>query len=138
MTYPERVVRLVEDCVRYWQAAGIGRRRLEEMRLELTEAEEPVEAGDRVVTSSGSVRFPAGYPVGVVAVGANPSNDTLTTQVTPYVQPDSLRVVVVLAWPPDPITALTPETTTTTSPPVTTIPDDEGSSTTSTTQGEQG
>lgn len=110
----------------------------DEMRLELTEAEESVSAGDRVVTSSGSVRFPAGYPVGEIAADANPSNDTLTTQVTPYVQPDSLRVVVVLAWPPDPISALTPETTTTISPPSTTIPAGSSSSTTSTTIGGDG
>jgi rod shape-determining protein MreC len=89
------------------------------MRLEL-DAEEPVFIGDRVVTSSGSVRFPAGYPVGEVIADAAPTNDTLSTEVEPYVQPDTLRVVVVLAWPPDPITAVTEPTTTTTTS--TTVP----------------
>jgi rod shape-determining protein MreC len=104
------------------------------MRLTLDNAEEPVLAGDRVVTSSGSVRFPAGYPVGTVLADAAPTGDTLTAEVVPYVQPDTLRVVIVLAWPPDPITAITPDTTTTTSTTTTTLPGD-GSST-STTEGD--
>lgn len=98
------------------------------MRLTLDNAEEPVLAGDRVVTSSGSVRFPAGYPVGTVVADTEPSGDSLTAEVMPYVEPDTLRVVVVLAWPPDPITAIAPDTTSTTT---TTIPGD-GSSTSST------
>ncbi len=105
------------------------------MRLEL-DGQEPVFAGTRVVTSSASVRFPSGYPVGTVLADAAPANDALSTQVEPFVQPDTLRVVVVLAWPPDPVTAVTPDTTTTTSTTTTTIPD-EGSSTT-TTAGEDG
>jgi rod shape-determining protein MreC len=100
------------------------------MRLEL-DAEEPVFIGDRVVTSSGSVRFPAGYPVGEVIADAAPTNDTLSTEVEPYVQPDTLRVVVVLAWPPDPITAVTEPTTTTTTS--TTVP---ASTTASTSEGD--
>lgn len=101
-----------------------------EMRLEL-DAQEPVFAGDRVVTSSRSVDFPAGYPVGEVVADAAPTNDFLTTSVQPYVQPDTLRVVVVLAWPPDPVTAVTDvtETTTTTSS-TTTVPESESTSTT--------
>jgi rod shape-determining protein MreC len=105
------------------------------MRLTLDNAEEPVLAGDRVVTSSGSVRFPAGYPVGTVVADTAPVGDLLTAEVVPYVQPDTLRVVIVLAWPPDPLTAITPDTTTTTSTTTTTIPGDE-SSTTSTTGGD--
>jgi rod shape-determining protein MreC len=101
------------------------------MRLEL-DAKDPVFRGDRVVTSAGSVRFPAGYPVGEVLADAAPTNDTLSTEVDPYVQPDTLRVVVVLAWPPDPIAAITEMTTTTTST-TTTVP---GSSTTSTPEGD--
>lgn len=91
------------------------------MRLEL-DAQEPVFVGDRVVTSSGSVRFPAGYPVGEVIADAAPTNDTLTTEVEPYIEPDTLRVVVVLAWPPDPVTAITDVGTTTTTSSTTTIP----------------
>lgn len=84
------------------------------MRLEINPAEEPVLAGAQVVTSSQSVRFPAGYPVGRVVADAAPSGaDSLTTQVEPYANPDTLRVVVVLAWPPDPVAASTQPTTTT-------------------------
>lgn len=109
-----------------------------DMRLEM-DAREPVFAGARVLTSSGSVRFPAGYPVGEVTVDASPRNDgSLSSTVTPFANPDTLRVVVVLAWPPDPVSAITPEeepetsTTTTNSTAV-----DEESSTTTTT-GEDG
>jgi rod shape-determining protein MreC len=105
-----------------------------EMRLELDLAQEPVFAGDRVVTSSRSVNFPAGYPVGEVIADAAPTNDLLVTTIVPYVQPDTLRVVVVLAWPPDPITAVTDTATTTTTSTTTTTVDD-GSTTTSTTEG---
>lgn len=107
------------------------------MRLELFGARDPVLVDDRVVTSSGSVNFPAGIPVGSVAEDAAPVSDSLTTTVQPFADPDTLRLVVVLAWPPDPITAFeqgdtTPEvtdvTTTTT----------EGSTTTSTTAGDDG
>jgi rod shape-determining protein MreC len=106
-----------------------------EMRLEM-EATEPVFAGDRVVTSSGSVRFPAGYPVGQVTADAAPGNDgSLSSGVTPFANQDTLRVVVVLAWPPDPISAITPEDEPETST-TTTSTTDDGSSTTSTTDGE--
>lgn len=108
-----------------------------EMVLDLIDARDPVLAGDRVVTSSASVRFPAGYPVGEVTTDAAPSNDgALSTGVMPYSDPDTLRVVVVLAWPPDPIVAVTDgedieeTTTTTTKPPdgssTTSIPDGDG------------
>lgn len=97
------------------------------MRLDL-DAEQPVLAGEQVVTSSGSVRFPSGYPVGYVLTDAAPSNDFLSTDMQPYVRPDTLRIVVVLAWPPDPVTAVTDaEPTTTTSSTTTTVP--EGSTT---------
>jgi rod shape-determining protein MreC len=111
-----------------------------EMRLDILDARDPVFAGDRVVTSSASVKFPAGYPVGEVIADAAPSNDgALSTRVTPFTDPDTLRVVVVLSWPPDPVTAITSDEeqetgTTTTS---TTVGEDEDSSTsTSTAEGE--
>lgn len=106
------------------------------MRLTLDNAQDPVFAGDRVVTSSGSVRFPAGYPVGEIVADAAPTGTTLTADVTPYIRPDILRVVAVLAWPPDPISAITPDTTTTTTSATTTIPNDGAG--TSTTEGEDG
>lgn len=104
------------------------------MRLEI-DGDQPVLAGERVVTSSASVRFPSGYPVGEVLADAAPTNDSLTTQVEPYVQPDTLRVVVVLAWPPDPVAAVTPDSTTTTSTTTTTVPDEDASTTSTTGEG---
>lgn len=90
----------------------------DEMRLEILDSRAPILEGARVETSAASVNFPAGLPVGEVLVDAAPTVDTLTTTVQPYSNPDTLRLVVVLAWPPDPITAATgadaPEQTTTT------------------------
>lgn len=99
------------------------------MRLDL-DAEEPVAEGDQVVTSSGSVRFPSGYPVGYVLADASPTNDFLSTEIQPHVRPDTLRIVVVLAWPPDPVTAVTETTTTSSTTPSTTTSVPEGSTTT--------
>jgi len=98
----------------------------EEMRLEMGDARQPVFEGDRVVTSSTSVKFPAGYPVGQVTADAAPTPfGALSTSVRPFVNVNGLRVVVVLAWPPDPVTAATepqpePVATTTTTPATTT------------------
>lgn len=100
-----------------------------DMRLEL-DALEPVLAGDRVVTSSQSVRFPAGYPVGEVISDAAPSSDFLVTEIRPYVQPETLRVVLVLAWPPDPVTAATQTDTDGTTTTTSTVPDAEETTTT--------
>lgn len=75
------------------------------MRLEIFGARDPVLVGDRVVTSSGSVSFPVGLPIGRVVEDAAPVSDSLTTTVEPFADPDTLRLVIVLAWPPDPITA---------------------------------
>lgn len=86
------------------------------LRLEVNPARDPVLAGDRVVTSSQSVRFPAGVPVGEVIVDAAPDGaGSLSTLVEPYMNPDNIRVVVVLAWPPDLVTVVTEPTTTTSS-----------------------
>lgn len=99
------------------------------LRLEINPAREPVLAGQQVVTSSQSVRFPAGYPVGEVIADAAPGGaDVLSAIVEPYMNTDTLRVVVVLSWPPDPVAAVT-EPTTTTSTTSTTL---EGSTTSTT------
>jgi cell shape-determining protein MreC len=90
------------------------------MTLDVFDAREPVLTGDRVVTSAGSTRYPAGLPVGQILEDASPESTSLTTTVRPFVDPETLRLVVVLAWPPDPVTAATDdvvpleETTTTT------------------------
>lgn len=96
-----------------------------EMDLELYDAREPVLAGDRVLTSAASTDYPAGLPVGEVLEDASPSTGTLTATVRPFVDPEALRIVVVLAWPPDPVTAATDQeplagSTTTTTPETTT------------------
>lgn len=103
------------------------------LRLDIFTARDPVLIGDRVVTSPGSVSFPAGLPVGRVVEDAAPVADSLTTTVEPFADPDTLRLVVVLAWPPDPASVtdegeiLTDEETVTTTP-----------QTTSTTSGSDG
>lgn len=97
----------------------------DEMLLEMLDAREPVLAGDRVSTSAQSTSFPAGVPVGVVSQDAAPLIDTLTTSVDPFVNLAQLRLVVVLAWPPDPVSivaddVVVPESTTTTTEATTT------------------
>ena len=79
----------------------------DEMRLEILDARFPVLATDKVLTSAASIRFPAGLPVGEVLHDAAPTVGALTTTVLPYADPDTLRIVIVLAWPPDPIGAVT-------------------------------
>ena len=70
------------------------------------------------LTSAASTDYPAGLPVGEVIEDASPESTSLTTTVRPFVDPEALRFVVVLAWPPDPVSAATddtiPETTETT------------------------
>ncbi len=107
-----------------------------EMDLDVFDAREPVLAGDRILTSSASTDYPAGLPVGEVLQDASPESTSLSTTVRPFVDAESLRFVVVLSWPPDPVTAATDDTvpedttgttlsedTTTTS---TTTPEDDG------------
>ena len=104
------------------------------MVLDIFTAREPVLAGDRVVTSAGSTRFPAGLPVGEILDDASPESTALTTTVRPFADPETLRLVVILAGPPDPISAATDdtvveETTTTTTDgesTTTTIPEEDG------------
>jgi rod shape-determining protein MreC len=91
-----------------------------EMDLDVFDAREPVLAGDRVLTSAASTDYPAGLPVGEVLEDASPESTSLTTTVRPFVDPEALRFVIVLAWPPDPITAVTDDT----------VPEEEGTTTT--------
>jgi rod shape-determining protein MreC len=96
------------------------------MTLEVFDARNPVSEGDQVVTAADV--FPPGLAVGEVVETAQPESASLTAQVEPFVDAENLRVVVVLAWPPDPTTATSTTTTSTTS---TTVPPD----TTGTTEG---
>jgi rod shape-determining protein MreC len=104
-----------------------------EMRLEVQLADAPILAGARVVTSSQSVRFPAGLPVGEVIMDAAPvAGLGVVTSVQPFVDLGRLRLVRVLAWPPDPVAAIAqpePEvdtTTTTVAPDSTTTTGGDG------------
>jgi rod shape-determining protein MreC len=106
-----------------------------EMGLDVFDAREPVLAGDRVLTSAASTDYPAGYPVGEVLEDASPESTSLTTTVRPFVDPESLRFVIVLAWPPDPVSAVTDDTLPDESTTTTTLGDD---ATTSTAGGEEG
>lgn len=101
-----------------------------EMRLDIPDAREPVLAGDRIVTSAQSVSFPAGLPVGQVIETSALETASISTTAKPYVDVDTLRLVVVLAWPADPMTAVGQdavpgEETTTTSGETTTTTGDE-------------
>lgn len=104
----------------------------DEMRLEISDAREPVLAGTAVLTAAASISFPPGYPVGEVIEDATPTVDFLATTVRPSMQnPGALRIVIVLAWPPDPITAVAgedpvPEPTTTTISEETTTTEGDG------------
>jgi rod shape-determining protein MreC len=81
-----------------------------DMRLEVFDAREPVLLGDRVVTSAVSTSYPAGIPVGEIVEDAAPRGNSLVATVRPFVKADTLRLIVVLAWPPDPISAVTSDT----------------------------
>ena len=76
-----------------------------EMVLTIPDAKEPVLAGTRVLTSAQSILFPAGFPVGVVLEDAALVTSAVNTTVLPFVEIDTLRIVVVLAWPTDPLSA---------------------------------
>jgi rod shape-determining protein MreC len=73
-----------------------------EMVLEIPDAKEPVLAGTRVLTSAQSILFPAGFPVGEVLEDAALVTSAVNSTVLPFVEIDTLRIVVVLAWPSDP------------------------------------
>lgn len=89
-----------------------------EMTLRVFDARIPVNEGDQVVTAADT--FPPGLAVGEVVEEVSPQSTALAARVSPFVDVDDLRVVVVLAWPPDPTSATTTTSTTTT----TTVPVD--------------
>lgn len=83
----------------------------DEMTLDIFDARQGVEEGDQVVTAANT--FPSGLAVGEIIESASPSSTALTARVRPFVDVEGIRIVVVLAWPPDPTSATTPTTTTT-------------------------
>ena len=68
-----------------------------EMTLDIFDARASVKEGDQVVTAANT--FPPGLAVGEVVEAASPQSTALTARVRPFVDVESLRVVVVLAWP---------------------------------------
>jgi rod shape-determining protein MreC len=72
------------------------------LTLEVFDAIEPVQAGDLVVTSAVSVSFPQGLPVGEVIEDVELEGTALSADVRPFADPDFLRVVVIVTWPPEP------------------------------------
>lgn len=87
--------------------------------LEVFDAIEPLLAGDLVVTSSVSIDFPAGLPVGEIVEDSALEGTALSALVAPFANIDTLRVVLVITWPPEPGIG---ETTTTASTTTTTLP----------------
>jgi cell shape-determining protein MreC len=72
------------------------------MDLEVFDATQPISAGELVVTSSVSITFPQGLPVGEVVDDAALEGTLVAASVRLFTNPDSLRVVVVVTWPPEP------------------------------------
>ncbi|MFS8496385.1 MAG: rod shape-determining protein MreC [Actinomycetes bacterium] len=68
-----------------------------EMTLDIFDARASVREGDQVVTAANT--FPPGLAVGEVVESVTPQSTALTARVRPFVDVESLRVVVVLAWP---------------------------------------
>ena len=91
-----------------------------DMTLDVFVGATGVSAGDRVVTSRFSQAFPPGLPVGTIMDDASPDGQTLTATVEPFMDLQSLRVVVVVVWPPDPAAPVVDDEAVT---PTTSIPD---------------
>jgi rod shape-determining protein MreC len=99
-----------------------------EMELDVFASPQSVAAGDRVVTSQFSTAFPPLIPVGEIIEDADPVGQSLTARVRPYFDLSSLRIVVVVVWPPDVAAAVQddapviPDTSTTLPGTETTVP----------------
>ena len=88
----------------------------DELTLEVFDAIEPLQAGDLVVTSSVSVTFPQGLPVGEVTADVDLEGTAISAPVRLFAETDTLRIVVVITWPPEPGTVATTPTTLTPGP----------------------
>lgn len=105
----------------------------DQLTLEVFDAIEPLQAGDLVVTSSVSVTFPQGLPVGEITEDVDLEGTAISAPVRLFAQTDTLRMVVVITWPPEPGTSEPSPTTVVPSNP--TGSTTTGSSGTSTTGG---
>jgi rod shape-determining protein MreC len=74
----------------------------EQLTLEVFDAIEGLQVGDLVVTSSVSVTFPQGLPVGEVTEDVDLEGTAISAPVRLFAELDTLRVVVVITWPPEP------------------------------------
>jgi len=74
----------------------------DQLTLEVFDAIEPLQAGDLVVTSSVSVTFPQGLPVGEISEDVDLEGTAISAPVKLFAQTDTLRMVVVITWPPEP------------------------------------
>lgn len=90
-----------------------------DMTLQIFDARASVRAGDQVLTAAST--FPSGLAVGEVVDSVDPASTALQATVRPFADFESLRVVVVLAWPPNP--TATTSTSSTTVPSTTTLPE---------------
>ena len=93
--------------------------------LEVFDAIQPLRAGDLVVTSAVSIDFPAGLAVGEIVQDAGLEGTALSAQVSLFAAIDTLRVVLVITWPPEPGIGDSATTTTTS----TTLPGETTSTT---------
>ncbi|MXZ06765.1 MAG: rod shape-determining protein MreC [Acidimicrobiia bacterium] len=81
---------------------GLGAGTLE---LSILEADQPVEAGELLVTFGpygDSNAYPKGLSVGLVAEDADPRFGTITARVEPLGELDEVEYVAVIPWPPAP------------------------------------
>lgn len=81
---------------------GLGAGTLE---LSILEADQPVEAGELLVTFGpygDSNAYPKGLSVGLVAEDADPRFGTITARIEPLGELDEVEYVAVIPWPPAP------------------------------------
>lgn len=98
------------------------------LTLEVFDAIEPLQAGDLVVTSSVSVTYPQGLPVGEVTADVDLEGTAISAPVRLFAEPDTLRIVVVITWPPEPGTVESTTTIPSSSPGSDSTPSSSGDS----------
>ncbi len=72
------------------------------LRLEIMDRPPILAEGEEVVTSQLSVNFPPGLPVGSLEGEAEVVGSALRGWVRPFSDPQRVRVVLVVSWPPGP------------------------------------
>lgn len=70
--------------------------------LEIIDRPPIVAEGEEVITSQLSVNFPPGLPVGVLVGEAEVMGSVLRGSVRPFSDPQRVRAVLVVSWPPGP------------------------------------